>query len=74
MNECNLESVFDYTVELSSDGSIVIKDNCGCTLELSETGPTTIKRILNTRSLTITEFEGSGWAYVYPPGKWVQVK
>ena len=67
MNEC--KSVFNYNLELSPDGNVTIKDNCGKPVEgTTETPP--IKRIVNTRTVTITEAEGSQWVYLDPPGMW----
>jgi|GEM_PF-5150923 len=68
MNEC--KSVFDYTLELSPDGNVTIKDNCGCALKPETTDMPPIKKIINTRTITITEAEGSQWVYLNPPGIW----
>jgi hypothetical protein len=71
MNKC--KSCFDYTLELSPDGNVSIKDKSGNVLMPGSTQMPPIKKILNTRTITITEAEGSGWIYVDPPGIWIQV-
>lgn len=73
MNECTAKSVFNYVLELQPDGEVSVKDDCGCPLKPSDSGPENIKRVLNTRTITITEYEGSQWIYIYPPGRWIQV-
>ena len=71
MNEC--KSCFDYTLELDPEGNVTIKDNCGSAVKEGTTEMPPITKIINTRTITITEAEGSRWIYVNPPGMWIQV-
>ncbi len=71
MNTC--KSCFNYTLELGPDGNITVKDDCGCELKPEKTEMPPIKKIINTRTITITEAEGSSWIYVDPPGVWIRV-
>lgn len=70
MNEC--KSVFNYSLELGPDGTVIIKDDCGREIKGTTETPS-IKKIINTRTVSITEAEGSQWVYLDPPGYWYQV-
>ena len=70
MNEC--KSVFNYSLELGPDGTVIVKDDRGNTLKGTTEMPP-IKNIINTRTVCITEAEGSQWVYLDPPGMWYLV-
>lgn len=68
------KSVFNYTLQLGPDGNIKILDENGKPLKDQGTRKSPrIKRVLNVRTLTIIEAEGSHWIYVKPPGFWYQL-
>ena len=70
----NNTSVFDYSLLLKPNGAIELFNKDGEPLkDKGTTKPPRIKKILNVRTLTIIEAEGSRWAYVKPPGKWYPV-
>ena len=68
------KSVFDYSLLLKPSGAIKLFDKDGEPLKCKGTTKSPpIKEILNVRTLTIIEAEGSRWVYVKPPGLWYQV-
>lgn len=68
------KSAFDYTLVLKPDGTVIIQDECGKPVEHKETSEMPpIKSIVNTRTLTILEAEGSKWLYIVPPGTWIRL-
>ena len=68
------KSVFNYSLKLGPDGNINLFDKRGKPLKKEGTiRPPRIKRILNVRTLTISEAEGSKWIYIKPPGVWYQL-
>ena len=70
----NNTSVFDYSLLLKPNGAIKIFDKNGEPLkDKGKTKQPHIKKILNVRTLTIIEAEGSRWIWVNPPAKWYQV-
>lgn len=71
MNDC--KSVFNYNIELAPDGNIMVKDDCGRILKPDTTAMPPITKIINTRTVTITEAEGSRWIHISPPGMWIKV-
>lgn len=71
---CDNRSVFDYSLLLKPSGAIKLFDKNGEPLKSKgTTKPPRIKKILNVRTLTIVEAEGSRWAWISPPGLWYQV-
>jgi hypothetical protein len=67
-------SVFDYSLLLKPNGTIQLFDKKGKPLaSKGTTEPPKIKKILNVRTLTIVEAEGSRWVWVHPPGAWIKV-
>lgn len=71
MNESNLKSAFagklDYKIELDANGKVNIFDERGNPVELKS--PDTVpsfKKIINVRTLTVIEAEGS--ICIYIPG------
>ena len=74
LTPCDNRSVFDYSLLLKPSGAIKLFDKNGEPLKgKGSIKPPSIKRILNTRTLTIVEAEGSRWIWVSPPGRWYQV-
>jgi hypothetical protein len=69
---CNIkESVFNYSLVIRPDGHIELLDSCGNIIKHKgrKTLPP-IKKVVNTRTLTIVEATGSEWIYLDPPGLW----
>jgi hypothetical protein len=65
------KSAFNYTLEIKPDGSINIKDKNGkCIKTKGQKKTPPIKKIVNTRTITIMEAKGSQWIYLKPPGRW----
>ena len=64
------ESIFDYTLELKPDGTIIVYDDENKIIKPSKRKCPPIKKVLNVRKLTIVEAKGSRWAYIDPPGYW----
>jgi predicted component of viral defense system (DUF524 family) len=72
---CNIkESKFDYSLIIRPDGSIEVENGCGKIIKHKgrKTTPP-IKKIVNTRTLSIVEAEGSRWIFVDPPGIWIPI-
>lgn len=69
---CNIkESTFNYTLVVKPDGAIEIMDNCGKPIkQKGRKSLPPIKKVVNTRTLTIMEATGSQWIYLDPPGLW----
>jgi hypothetical protein len=65
------KSAFNYSLEVMPDGTIKIKDKCGNTVkQKGRKSLPPIKKVVNTRTLTIMEAKGSQWLYLDPPGLW----
>ncbi len=68
------KSAFNYTLTINADGTIDIKDkNNNCLKRKGRKTSPAIKKIINTRTITITEAKGSDWIYIKPPGRWYPV-
>lgn len=68
------KSKFDYSLIIRPDGSIEVENGCGKIIKNKgrKTTPP-IKKIVNTRTLSIVEAEGSRWIFVDPPGIWIPI-
>ena len=74
MKESRLNNKHYYTLELSHDGEVTVKNRDGKPIDPDPNVKIPpITSILNTRTITIIEAEGSGWIYIDPPGVWRQV-
>ncbi|MCU7944455.1 MAG: hypothetical protein KZQ87_17445 [Candidatus Thiodiazotropha sp. (ex Cardiolucina cf. quadrata)] len=69
---CNIKkSAFNYSLVVKPDGRIKIKDDHGKTINTrGRKSLPPIKKVVNTRTLTIMEAKGSQWIYLDPPGLW----
>jgi hypothetical protein len=69
---CNIKkSSFNYSLLIKPDGHIEVIDSCGNVIKhkgRKKLPP--IKKVVNTRTLTIVEAKGSEWIYLDPPGLW----
>jgi hypothetical protein len=64
------KSIFSYTLEIKPDGTLKIKDKNGKRVpNRGKKKIPPIKKISNTRTITIMEAKGSGWIYIKPPGR-----
>jgi hypothetical protein len=73
---CNIKkSAFNYSLIIRPDGSIEVEDGCGKIIKSKgrkKLPP--IKKVVNTRTLTIVEAKGSEWIFIDPPGIWIPIK
>jgi predicted component of viral defense system (DUF524 family) len=73
---CSIKkSAFGYSLIIRPDGSIEVEDSCGQTIKSKgRKSLPPIKKIVNTRTLTIVEAKGSEWIWIDPPGLWFPIK
>jgi hypothetical protein len=68
------KSIFSYTLEIRPDGTLKIKGKDGKCIKSKGTKEIPpVKKISNTRTLTIMEARGSEWIYIKPPGRWYRL-
>ncbi|MCW4345933.1 MAG: hypothetical protein N0E48_21620 [Candidatus Thiodiazotropha endolucinida] len=68
------KSIFNYTLVVKPDGTLKLKDKAGnCIKSRGTKRVPPIKKISNTRTITIMEARGSQWVYIKPPGRWYRL-
>jgi hypothetical protein len=74
--KCNMKkSAFNYSLIIRPDGSIEVEDSCGKIIKNKGRKPLPpIKKVINTRTLTIVEAKGSEWIFLDPPGIWIPIR
>jgi hypothetical protein len=72
---CSIKkSEFDYTLVVKPDGEIKIMNACGKTImSRGRKSLPPIKKVINTRTITVMEARGSEWIYLDPPGLWYRL-
>jgi hypothetical protein len=70
--KCSIKkAAFNYSLLVKPDGTIKILDHCGKPIkQKGRKSLPPIKKVVNTRTLTVMEAKGSQWIYLDPPGLW----